>query len=289
MEKLCDLHTHSTYSDGTYTPAQLIQAAQEAGLSAIVLSDHNTVAGLPSFLEAAADSGIEAVPGIEFSTEYLGTELHILALYVQPQHYETINALLEQFLQRKDRSNFELIQRLNQAGIVLDYEKIKQESAGSINRAVIGAEMVRLGYCESVKQAFSDWLSPKKGFYIPPLRPDAFETIAFIKSLGAVAILAHPFLNLNEAELRVFLQKAKQAGLDGMEVYYSTYDAETTALAENIAEEYGILKSGGSDFHGGNKPDIRLGVGKGNLVIPLSLLEKIKMRRGKTTVACPNV
>ena len=281
MEKICDLHAHSTYSDGTCTPEQLSAAAQAAGLSALVLSDHNTVAGLPSFLEAAADSGIEAVPGIEFSTEYLGTELHILALYVEPAHYEEINTLLEQFLQRKDKSNYDLIQRLAQAGIKLDYDKIKQESAGSINRAVIGAEMVRLGYCESVKQAFSDWLSPKKGFYIPPVRPDAFETIAFIKSLGAAAILAHPFLNLDEAELRVFLQKAKPVGLDGMEVYYSTYDAETTALAEQIADEYGLLRSGGSDFHGGNKPDIQLGIGRGNLVIPLSLLEKIGQVRKK--------
>ena len=212
MEKICDLHAHSTYSDGTCTPAQLIAAAEAAGLSAVVLSDHNTVAGLPSFIEAGKNSGIEAVPGIEFSTEYQGTELHILALYVQPCHYEKINRLLEDFLQRKDKSNFELVQRLAQAGIVLDYEKIREEAAGSINRAVIGAEMVRLGYCESVKQAFSDWLSPKKGFYIPPVRPDAFETIVFIKSMGAVAILAHPFLNLDEGELRVFYKKQNRQG-----------------------------------------------------------------------------
>ncbi len=279
MEKLCDLHTHSTYSDGTYTPAQLIQAAQEAGLSAIVLSDHNTVAGLPLFLEAGQGSGVEAVPGVEFSTEYLGTELHILALYVEPCHYEEINKLLQDFLNRKDRSNSEMVQRLAQAGIVLDYEKIKHEAAGNVNRAVIGAEMVRLGYCESVKKAFSDWLSPEKGFFIPPVRPDAFETIAFIKSMGAVAVLAHPFLNLKEQELRVFLRKAVPAGLDGMEVYYSTYDPQTTALAESIAEEFGILKSGGSDFHGQNKPDISIGVGRGNLAVPMHFLQALKTRR----------
>ena len=279
MEKLCDLHTHSLYSDGTCTPEQLIELAQEAGLSAIVLSDHNTVAGLPSFIEAAEGSGVEAVPGIEFSTEYQGKELHILGLFVKPESYGQINVLLQQFLQRKDQSNRELVERLAQAGVVLDYDKIKEQSAGSINRAVIGAEMVEKGYCESVKKAFSDWLSPKQGFYIPPLRPDAFETIGFIKSIGAVAVLAHPFLSLDEQELEVFLQRAVQAGLDGMEVYYSLFSPEETEKACRIADQFGLLYSGGSDFHGKNKPDIVMGRGKGNLEIPLSWLEKLRARR----------
>ena len=281
MEKLCDLHTHSLYSDGTCTPGQLIEKAREAGLSAVVLSDHNTVAGLPSFLEAARDSGVEAVPGVEFSTEYLGKELHILGLFIQPEAYPQVNALLQQFLQRKDQSNRELVERLAQAGIVLDYDKIKRQAAGSINRAVIGAEMVELGYCESVKKAFSDWLSPKKGYYIPPLRPDAFETIRFIKSIGAVAVLAHPFLNLDASELEIFLQQAVPAGLDGMEVSYSLFSQEQTENACRIADRFGLLYSGGSDFHGNNKPDIFMGVGKGNLQIPLLWLEKLRERRGK--------
>ena len=279
MEKFCDLHTHSLYSDGTLTPAQLIQTAREAGLSAIVLSDHNTVAGLPSFIEAAEGSGVEAVPGIEFSTEYLGKELHILGLYIREESYPQINEILEQFLQRKEKSNRELIERLSGAGVILDYDKIREQSAGSINRAVIGAEMVEKGYCESVKKAFSDWLSPKKGFYIPPLRPDAFETIRFIKSIGAVAVLAHPFLSLEEQELEVFLQAAVPAGLDGMEVYYSLFSQEQTERAIQIADRFGLLYSGGSDFHGKNKPDIAMGTGKGNLKIPLLWLEKLRSRR----------
>ena len=279
MEKLCDLHTHSTYSDGTLTPAQLIALAREKKLSAITLSDHNTVAGLPLFLEAAEGSGVEAVPGIEFSTEYEGTELHILGLFIKPCHYEKINALLRQFLERKETSNRQLVQRLQAAGMDLDYEEIRNQAAGSVNRARIAAKMVEKGYCQSIKQAFSDWLSPKKGYYIPPLRPDAYETIRFIKSLGAVAVLAHPFLSLQEAQLRAFLPEAVAAGLDGMEVYYAAYDKETTALAKQIAAEYGLLESGGSDFHGQNKPDIDLGSGKGDLSIPVELLEKLKTRQ----------
>ncbi len=280
MEKFCDLHTHSVYSDGTCTPEQLIELAREAGLSALVLSDHNTVAGLSSFLEAAQGSGVEPVPGVEFSTEYLDNELHVLALYIKPCHYDRINALLQDFLDRKDQSNFDLVQRLNQTGMELDYQAIKEKAAGSINRAVIAAEMVRLGYCDSVKQAFSQWLSAKQGYYIPPRRPDAFETIRFIKSIGAVAVLAHPFLSLTEEQLREFLPEAKAAGLDGMEVFYSTYDREQTQLALQIVQEYGLLKSGGSDFHGQNKPDISIGTGRGELAVPLRFLQELKTRCG---------
>ena len=279
MEPICDLHAHSYFSDGTLSPTQLVEAAVSAGLSAIVLSDHNTVAGVPEFLKAAEGKPLEAVPAIEFSTEYQGTELHILALYIKPEAYAAVNAVVESFLERKERSNIDMIRRLNEAGLSLSYEKIRAAAAGSINRAVIGAEMVRLGYCSSVQEAFSQWLSPKKGFYVPPLRPDAFETISFIKSIGAVAVLAHPFLNLTESELRVFLKKAVDAGLDGMEVYYSKYSPETTQLSLKIADEFGLLYSGGSDFHGENKPEIALGVGRGNLQIPLRFLENLKTRR----------
>lgn len=277
MEKLCDLHVHSYYSDGSCSPGELLEKARRAGLSAIVLSDHNTVAGLPEFVAAAAGSGVEAVPGIEFSTEYQGSELHILGLFVLPQNYSAIEQVLGEFLVRKEQSNRNLIHALKAAGLALDYDKIAEKAAGRINRAVIGEEMVRLGYCESVKQAFSDWLSEKKGFYIPPLRPDAFETIRFIKQSGCAAVLAHPFLNLDEQQLRAFLPKAKEAGLDGMEVYYARYDEKTTRLAQSMAAEFGILESGGSDFHGTAKPDISLGRGKGDLRIPLRLLEDLRL------------
>ena len=288
MEKLCDLHTHSTYSDGTCTPAELIALARGAGLSALVQSDHNTVAGLPAFLDAAKGSGIEAVPGVEFSTEYLDIELHILALYIEPAHYDRINGLLQDFMDRKDKANFELVQRLKKAGIDLDYEQIKEKAAGSINRAMIAAQMVQLGYCGSVKEAFSRWLSPKWGYYIPARRPDAYEIIRFIKSIGAVAVLAHPFLSLEEKQLREFLPGAVAAGLDGMEVCYATYDDLQTRLAMEIADEFGLLYSGGSDFHGQNKPDISIGTGRGNLAVPLQFLEKLKMRKRKTNDFCNN-
>ena len=283
MAAFCDLHTHSCFSDGTLTPAELIHLAEEAGLGAVALCDHNTVVGLPAFLETAGGSPVEAIPGIEFSTDYCGEELHILGLFIEPEHYGAINGLLAEALERKDQSNRLLVEKLAEQGLSVDYEAIRVEANGTVNRAVIGAALVRRGFCGSVKEAFDNWLDPERGFYVPPKRPDAFEVIRFIKSIGAVAVLAHPFLNLDEGQLRGFLSHAE--GLDGMEVYYSKFTEEETKLAGKIAAEFGLVKSGGSDFHGANKPDIQIGVGKGNLRVPMECFHQLRMRKKPTVLA----
>ena len=280
MKTYCDLHTHSCYSDGTCTPEHLIRLAEEANLSAVALCDHNTVAGLPRFLEAAADSAVEPIPGVEFSTQYEGADLHILGLFIQPETYEKITAMLEGLLRAKEQSNRDLLDRMKKVNITLDYDQIKAASGGYVNRAVIGAEMTRLGYTESVQDAFKRYLSESKGFYVPPRQLDPYEAIRFIKSIGAVAVLAHPFLNLDEKGLRTFLPEAVKAGLDGMEVYYSKFTPAETRLAEVIAGEFDLLPSGGSDYHGDNKPDIRIGVGRGDLQIPSRVLEGLRSRLG---------
>ena len=279
MKKRCDLHTHSCCSDGTLTPAQLIEQAEKAGVAAVALCDHNTVAGLPEFVEAGRRSIVEAVPGIEFSTEYRGTELHILGLFIQEQYYEAVNELLSEALEQKKQSNVALVEKLKEQGLDVTYEAIEAETGGTVNRAVIGAYLVRHGCCSSMEEAFGKWLNLDRGLYVPPKRPDAFEVIHFIKSIGAVAVLAHPFLNLDEKQLREFLAQAEK--LDGMEVYYSKFTEDQTALAEKIAEEFGLVKSGGSDFHGSNKPDIQIGTGYGTLEVPLQSLEELKKRIGR--------
>ena len=278
MEMYCDLHTHSYYSDGTYSPAELIDAAEKLGLGAVALTDHNTVAGLPEFLAAARGRSIEAVPGTEFSVDYGDTELHILGLYIRPEHFDAVTALLDEAKLCKEQSNIDLVAALCRAGYVLDYGQIKgQNPGGQVNRANIAAALTEKGYTESVQDAFKKLLSPKRGFYNPPKRPDAFETIRFLKSIGAVTILAHPFLNLkNPEDLRTFLKQAVICGLDGMETRYPLFDEEKTALAARIAEEFGLKPSGGSDFHGKTKPDIALGTGKGSLRVPLAYLDELK-------------
>lgn len=265
----CDLHTHSVFSDGTYTPAQLIAEAEEIGLTAVALTDHNTIAGLPDFMAAGEGSSVKAVPGCEFSTDYNGVELHILGLYILPEHYQTVTDLLEKAQRDKEESNRNLVAALNEAGYAIDYEKVVARSQGSVNRAHIAAELMETGYISSIQEAFQSLLTKKRGFYKPPKRIGAYECIRFIKSIGAVAVLAHPFLNLKEeAALRAFLPEAVEAGLDGMEVVYSKFSPEQTALAQQIASDFGLLYSGGSDFHGANKPDIALGTGRGELKIP---------------------
>jgi predicted metal-dependent phosphoesterase TrpH len=239
------------------------------------------VAGLPEFLAAAEGKSIEAIPGIEFTTEHKGKELHILALFVKEVHYESIMARINHWLSAKEQSNRDLVDRLKKAGYILDYDKIKAEAGDYVNRAVIAAEMVKLGYVSSVKEAFKTCLSEERGFYKPPFRLDACETIRFIKSIGATAVLAHPFLNLDEPGLREFLPEAVEAGLDGMETIYSKFTAEETALAKAIAKEFGLLESGGSDYHGDNKPDIALGVGRGNLQIDFRLVAPLQNRAKK--------
>ena len=276
--KICDLHAHSTASDGTLTPTQLLHLAVKTGLSAVVLCDHNTVEGLPEFTEAAKELPLEAVPAIEFTTEFENTELHMLALWVQPSHYAAINKILDDFKRRKAESNVLLVENLAKAGYRVDYRAIEKEHS-YVNRAHIAQALMDGGYVSSVKEAFKTLLKPEQGYYVPPKRPDALEIIAFIKSIGAVAVLAHPLLNLDEAGLRKFLPLAKAAGLDGMETLYAKYTPEETALAKRLAAEFGVLESGGSDFHGDTKPDIALGSGRGDLQVPPDFLEQLRNRK----------
>ena len=278
MTQLCDLHTHSVYSDGTLTPTELVALAEKNGLGAVALTDHNTVLGLPEFLAAAQGKSVKAVPGVEFSVDYLDRELHILALYIQPKDYEAAMGIAEQLNENKKRSNLDLIANLNEAGYHISYEKIKAAMpAGEPNRALIAAELTRLGYTASNQEAFDRLLSPKHGYYHPPKRIDAFELISFVRSIGAVPVWAHPFLHLKEEEqVRTFLPKAIEAGLKGMEAHYPLFTPEQTALAEALVKEYALLPSGGSDFHGANKPAISLGSGKGGLEVPLAWCEALE-------------
>ena len=277
MKNFCDLHTHSVFSDGTCTPAELIDEAVSLGLSAIALTDHNTVDGLPDFLSAAEGKDILAIPGVEFSTEYGGRELHLLGLFIDPAHFPTVRAVARDYLRRKEQSNLDLIAALNGAGYEVDYGKLLAQSPnGNINRAHIAAALTEKGYVGSIKEAFQTLLAKGGRFYREPAKPTFWEMLELIKSIGAVPVLAHPFLNLDEERLRVFLPLAKERGLVGMEVAYSTYDDTTAACAARLADEFSLLPSGGSDYHGNKKPDIKMGVGKGNLEVPAEWVKNLK-------------
>ena len=214
----CDLHTHSVFSDGTYTPTELIEAAEKMGLSAVALTDHNTTGGLKEFLSAAAGKPWHAVAGVEFSTDWGDTELHILGLFLPPESFPLVEERVTELKRNKEASNRELCARLTAGGYAVDLDEIKKSTpTGHINRAHIAAALTEKGYTPSIKEAFRTLLKKGGEFYTEPKRLPALETVRFIKQIGAVAVLAHPFLNLDEAGLCGFLEKAVPAGLDGME------------------------------------------------------------------------
>ncbi len=274
--KTCDLHTHSVYSDGTFTPAELIDGAIAAGLSAIAMTDHNTVSGLNEFIAAGEGKPIELVPGVEFTTAYNGIELHILGLFINPETHYTINSYIDKAATLKEESNYRLVKRLQEHGYDITYVEILENSKGHVNRANIAAELVKKGYIESIDWAFKNILHKDYGLYEPPERLSSIETIRFIREIGAVAVWAHPYFHMTFDQAEKFLPRAVAAGLQGMETIYSTYDDATTEKAKEVCRRFGICESGGSDFHGANKPKISLGKGFGNLRIPYEFYERLK-------------
>lgn len=277
MRDFCDLHTHSTFSDGTYTPTEVINEALSLGLSAVALCDHNTTRGLSEFTSAAEGHDIIAIRGIELTSEYRGRELHILGLFIPEESIQKMQEFSEIFEARKEQSNISLAEALCADGYMIDYEQMRaQNPHGYINRAHFAAELTRLGYTESIKEAFRTLLNPSNKYYTPPLRPDALDVVEFIKSTGAIPVLAHPYLSMSEELLLDFLPKAKARGLVGMETLYPKFSDEETARAIEIAAEFDLRQSGGSDFHGAKKPDISLGTGRGTLRVPIAFVEKLR-------------
>ena len=275
----CDLHTHSTFSDGTDTPTELIKKAEVANLAAVALTDHNSISGLSEFLNAAKGSKVIGVPGAEFSTEHNGKELHVVGLFIQEEHYQKVRDFCDSVRKSKENSNRLLIENLMNAGYNVKYEElVSYAQSDNINRAVIAGYLIEKGIVEDRKEAFSTLLAKDGDFYVPSKRPSTYETIQFIKSIGAVAVLAHPFLDMNYEEVKAFLPEAKKYGLDAIETDYSTYDGYETNCAKEIASESGLLFSGGSDYHGKAKTLIRLGVGKGNLKVPMSYYKELEKR-----------
>jgi len=272
----CDLHTHSHFSDGSHSPGWLIARAKEGNL-AIALTDHNTVAGLPEFLSEAAKQGVRAVPGIEFSTVCHGRELHLVGLFIAPEHFAYLESVAEDFHRRKAEANREMVRRLNEAGYAIDYAALLARSlTGNINRAHMANALVERGYMTSPQEAFEKLLGDDLPFYVSCQRLETAEAVRILRSIKAVPILAHPLQELTEDGLRKILPELLEAGLIGLETHHSSYDEATIAKATAITEEFGLLPSGGSDFHGQAKPDIRLGTGQGNLQIPLSFLDALE-------------
>lgn len=279
--KICDLHTHSYYSDGSLSPAELVALAEKRGLCAVALTDHNTAKGLREFMDAGNTRDVITVPGCEFSTEYLGSEIHIVGLFFGEKTWSDIEDYVDVLRRNKKKSNQDLIKRLNDAGYDITYEEAAAiTDADEFNRAHVARVLCGKGYFEKPADVFKEVLKEGGRFYVPPKRPDVFKTIRFINEKGAVSVLAHPYLNLSHEELQRFLPKAKEAGLIAIETGYSAFDEAATKAAEHLAWQFGLIRSGGSDFHGDAKPDVELGTGYGNLEVPFEYYQKLSAQKG---------
>lgn len=264
----CDLHTHSLFSDGTSTPEELIVQAKEKELI-IALTDHNTVLGLPEFLKLAEENGVTAVPGTELSCGYEKYEFHLLGLFIAPEYYARVERLAKEFHVLKEISNIEMVERLNNAGYDINYADVKKRNpTGNANRAHFAAELMEKGYVASRSEAFETILSEGYGFYVQPERLQLVDAIRFLREINALPILAHPLKDIDADRLADILPELIQQGLVGMETMHSSYDDEAIAASKKLAERFGLLESGGSDYHGTAKVGVYLGCGKGNLDIP---------------------
>ena len=274
--RIIDLHVHSTESDGTLTPEDLVAEAKKAGLAAFALTDHDTCQGVCKAMPLAASAGIELIPGIELSTDYHGKEVHIVGLYIDIENEQLLKKTAEY---RKCRSERNAL--MVEEGLSITMEELVAENPDCvITRANIARFLYEHGQIKSVREAFDRYIGDHCKCYVCRLKVASTDAVRLIKEAGGTAILAHPLLyGLSNTNLQKMIDELKPAGLDGLEAIYSTYTTGEEQQMKRLARENGLLISGGSDFHGSNKPDIALGRGRGHLYIPYSVLETIKAGR----------
>ena len=275
-----DLHVHSTSSDGTMTPSELVDYAIEKGLSAFALTDHDTIDGLSEAISYAQGKPIEVVPGIEFSTEYESRDIHILGLYLNTEKKEFRQAL-QAFQDSRTTRNHKLCEKLREIGMDITYEALLARFPDStVTRAHYARYLLEHGYVKSLSEAFDRYLGDHTPYYIPREKVTPQQAVRLILSAGGIPILAHPTLyHMSSSRLEQLVEKLKEAGLMGIEAIYSTYTAGEQRQILQLAQKYQLLISGGSDFHGANKPKLDLGCGYGNLKIPAVILEDLKRSR----------
>lgn len=274
--KLIDLHTHSTCSDGTLTPRELVLHAKNAGLSAIALSDHDTVDGIPEALEAGKEYGIEVIPAIEFSAEATA-ECHILGFFTD-HNSEPLKAMLKGLIEKRFLKCTLMCEALRKCGLDITDQEVfslaKDSTPGRVHMANI---LIKKGYVSSVNEAFDKYLAKGKPGYRTVLKPSPEEVISVIEKAGGKAYAAHlHLLKMPLEELERYLKELKSYGLCGVEGYYTEYTPAMFEKYNALAKKLDLKISGGSDFHGKNKPHIEIGKGTGNLEIPYSVLENMK-------------
>lgn len=277
MIRPVDLHVHSTKSDGTMTPAQLVDYAIQKGLKAFALTDHDTTEGLTEALDAARGKDIEVIPGIEFSTEYEGRDIHILGLYIQTDSQNFMD-YLTQFQNSRDVRNQKMCQRLQEHNIPITYEELQERFPEAIiTRSHYAGLLLEKGYVKSRTEAFERYVGDHAPCYIPREKVTPCQAVSLIQESGGLSFLAHPTLyRMSNSRLDLLVSRLKESGLSGIEAVYSTYSISEERSMRCIAKKYDLLISGGSDFHGNTKPGLDLATGYGRLFIPSDILDNLK-------------
>ncbi len=286
MMRAVDLHTHTAKSDGSFTPTQLVDYATQKGLAAVAITDHDTTDALDEALLHAASitsmgvSCAEVIPGIEFSTKYEQKDVHIVGLYISydsPAFQEQLNTFVNSRINR----NHKMCRNLQEAGIDITFDKLQAENPGAvITRAHYASYLLEHGYVKSRPDAFSQYLGDHTKYFVPREKVTPAQAVELILQADGIPILAHPTLyHMGNDRLCALVASLKDVGLMGIESFYSTYTPQDERDMRRIAEQYDLLLSGGSDFHGANKPNLDLGTGYGRLFVPEEILDRIKAAR----------
>lgn len=277
MNELIDLHVHTTASDGTMTPRELVFYAAAKGLKAVAVTDHDTVDGVAEALDAGKEAGIKVVPGVEIGVDYPG-EMHILGYFIDYKNPRLVEGLEKLRLFRENR-NPQMVEKLREIGFDITMEEINDAAGGNIiGRPHFASVLVRKGYVKDNKEAFELYLAAGKPAYVKKDRLTPKEGIELITGAGGIPVLAHPkYLRVDEGrELGHLINELKQYGLQGIEVYYSEHSIEETERFYRLAVANNLIITGGTDFHGTNKADIEIGIGRGNLAVSYDLMEQFK-------------
>lgn len=278
--KTIDLHVHTTASDGTASPAEAVELAKAAGLSAIAITDHDTVSGYAEAAEAGKALGVEVIPGIEISTKY-GRAVHILGYYIDPDS-DKLAPVLEWVVRDRDERNRKMAGLMAADGLPVSYEEMHRRFGAVIGRPHFAEVLVELGLAKDVRDAFDRYVEKGQKYYLPRNFLSIERSIEIIREAGGIPVLAHPFqYKLDDAGLRELIEHCMESGLKGIECRYSGYSTEQSKYLGRLAEEYGLIKTGGSDFHGENKKHISIGTGTGALEVPYQYLEKLREAAGK--------
>ena len=272
-----DLHLHTTHSDGSFSTREVMSFAKQAGVTALAITDHDIVEGIPEATAIGQELGIEVIPGVEISSRLGESELHILGYFLNRTDPVLAQRLVTLRESRHTR-NPKIVQRLNELGIDITYDEVRAlAGTESVGRPHIARLLMEKHIVTSAKEAFDRYLANGRPAFVDRELPEPAEAVRWIREAGGVPVLAHPTWVRTSADgLRILLRQLKEAGLGGIEVHYSTHSPSQTAEYLDLAKQCDLLVTGGSDFHGVTKPDIEVGIGRGQLKVSDTLLDPLR-------------